>query len=89
MNDEDIKSHCSCWSVKLPERPEDFAGVRSCCEARECACRHRVLGTVVIMLVFAGVGAAIGLTGARREDSKNLATLRETHLHSIGIGGDE
>lgn len=89
MNDNDLSSRCSCWSVKLPERPADFAAVRSCCEARDCSCRRRVLGTAAIMLVFAGTGAAIGISGARGENAKNLATLRETHLHALGMGGGE
>lgn len=89
MNDNDIRSRCSCWSVKLPERPADFDAVRSCCAAKDCACRHRLFGTVVLLLVFAGIGVAIGLTGARGENSKNLATLRETHLRSLSLGGGE
>jgi hypothetical protein len=86
MNDKDIRSRCACWSVDLPERPADFEAVRSCCAAKDCACRHRVLITVALMLVFAGIGVAIGMTGARGENSNNLATLRETHLRQLSHG---
>ena len=40
-----------------------------------------------MLAVFVVAGAVFGFAGARRENDKNLATLREVHLQSLETGG--
>lgn len=89
MNDNDNRScDCSRWEVTLPPRPMDFSAVCSCAESCDCRSRSRVRLTVATLAVCVACGALLGGLGARHEDSKNLATLRETHLRDLGTGGD-
>lgn len=89
MNDNNNRScDCSRWEVTLPPRPMDFASACSCAESCDCRTRSRVRTTVATLVVCVACGALLGGLGARREDSKNLATLRETYLRHLESGGD-
>lgn len=89
MNDEPATASCDCsaWKISLPARSVDFPAACACAERCDCRRRHRVRTTCAMLAVFIVAGAAFGFAGARREDDKNLATLREVHLHALETGG--
>ena len=87
MRDEPTTCDCSRWKVTLPERRVDFTSVCACAERCDCLARGGVRVTLATLAVFIAVGALFGGLGAHRENSENLATLRDTHLRSLDSGG--
>ena len=89
MNEKPSTSSCDCsaWEISLPPRSVDFAAACACAERCDCRRSHRVRTTCVMLAVFIVAGVAFGFSGARRDNDKNLATLREVHLHRLETGG--
>ena len=86
MKTEDIRARCACWRVELPERAPDVVNACACAARCDCAARRRVLGTLALLAIFTVAGAAVGLAGARRDNSRNLASLREVYLDRLAMG---
>lgn len=87
MNKASSSCDCSRWKVALPERRVNFTAACACAERCDCRRRSRVRASLALMAVFVALGALFGGIGARRENSRNLAALREVHLSDLGIGG--
>lgn len=88
MNDAPVNASCDCtaWKISLPRRSVDFAACCACAERCDCHRRRRVRTTGVMLAAFVVAGVFFGAAGAKREDNRNLATLRDAHLHRVETG---